>query len=191
VTQTGAWIVRDRRPLSAELEAFLAAGEPPIYFGFGSAHTAQETSRAAIDAARALGRRAIVLSGWAGLALIDNASDCLSITEENLQALFPRVTAIVHHGGAGTTTLAALAGTPQVVVPRGYDQHYFADRVDQLGIGSAHSPTTPTADSLIAALTSALEREVAVRAKSFAGYIRTDGTKVAVEHIARFLKKNG
>jgi vancomycin aglycone glucosyltransferase len=117
VQQTGAWILADRRPLSAELEAFLSAGEPPIYFGFGSTKTAQETSNTVIAAARAIGRRAIVLSGWAGLSLVDNQRDCLSVDEVNLQALFPRVAAVVHHGGAGTTTTAAKAGVPQVIVP--------------------------------------------------------------------------
>ena len=118
VVQTGAWILPDQRPLSPELEAFLDAGEPPVYFGFGSMRAPQDLSQAMIQAARALGRRAIVSRGWAGLALPDNEPDCLSIGEVNLQALFRRVAAVVHHGGAGTTTAAAQAGAPQVVVPQ-------------------------------------------------------------------------
>ena len=61
VFQTGAWILHDERPLSPELEAFLEAGEPPIYFGFGSIRAPQDLSQAMIQSARALGRRAIVL----------------------------------------------------------------------------------------------------------------------------------
>jgi vancomycin aglycone glucosyltransferase len=183
VRQTGAWMIRDERPLSARLEAFLAAGEPPIYFGFGSVHAPQETSRTMIGAARALGCRSIVLSGWADLALADNEPDCLSIVEVNLQALFPRVAAVVHHGGAGTTTTAAQAGIPQVIVPHKYDQHYFADRIDQLGVGVGHAPTTPTTDSLVAALNRALQPEVAVRAKSLATAVRTDGAATAAEYV--------
>jgi vancomycin aglycone glucosyltransferase len=179
VTQTGAWLLQDRRPLSAEIEAFLAAGEPPIYFGFGSTHTPRETSRTMIEAARTLGRRAIVLTGWADLALVDDRPDCLSISEVNLQALFPRVTAIVHHGGAGTTTMAARAGAPQVVVPHRYDQHYFAQRIDHLGVGVAHAPTVPTADSLVAALNRVLQPDLAARAKSLATDVRTDGAATA------------
>ena len=79
-----------------------------------------------IQAARALGRRAIVSRGWADLSLVDDEPDCLAIGEVNLQALFTRVAAVVHHGGAGTTTAAALAGAPQVVIPQHYDQHYWA-----------------------------------------------------------------
>ena len=78
--------------------------------------------------------------GWADLSLVDNEPDCLAIGEVNQQALFKRVAAVVHHGGAGTTTAAALAGAPQVVIPQHYDQHYWAQRVHQLGIGTAHAP---------------------------------------------------
>jgi vancomycin aglycone glucosyltransferase len=183
VKQTGAWMLPDRRPLSSELEAFMRSGEPPIYFGFGSTHTPQETSRTMIETARALGRRAIVLRGWADLPLVDNDRDCLSITEVNLQALFRHVAAVVHHGGAGTTTTAARAGTPQVVVPHRYDQYYFADRVDDLGIGVAHAPTAMTADSLAAALTRVLQPDVAARTKSLANSVRADGAAAAAEYI--------
>ena len=185
VTQTGAWMLPDQRPLSAEIEAFLAAGEPPIFFGFGSTHTPQDTGRTMIETARALGHRAIVLRGWADLALVDNEADCLSVSEVNLQALFPRVAVVVHHGGAGTTTAAARAGAPQVVVPHRYDQHYFADRIDHLRVGIAHAPTPPTVDSLVAALHRALQPEVAVRAKSLATTVRTDGATTAAELVTR------
>ena len=136
-----------------------------------------------IGAARALGRRAIVLSGWADLALVDGNPDCFSISEVNLQALFPRVAAVVHHGGAGTTTAAARAGAPQVIVPHRYDQYYFAERIDHLGVGVAHAPTAPTVDSLVAALNRALQPEVTVRAKSLASAVPTDGATTAAEHV--------
>jgi vancomycin aglycone glucosyltransferase len=185
VRQTGAWMIRDERPLPEQVEAFLEGGEPPIYFGFGSTHVAQENSRAMIEAARTLGRRAIVSSGWADLALVDDEPDCLSVAEVNLQELFPRVAAVVHHGGAGTTSTAARAGAPQVIVPHRYDQHYFSDRIDQLGVGVAHAPTAPTTDSLAAALNRALQPEIAVRANSLATAVRTDGAETAAEYVTR------
>lgn len=186
VRQTGAWMLQDQRPLSPELEAFLTGGEPPIYFGFGSVHAARETSRAVIDAARALGRRALVLSGWADLKLVDDAHDCFSITETNLQALFRRVAAVVHHGGSGTTTIAARAGATQVIVPHVYDQHYFAGRVDQLGIGVPHTAGAPTTESLVAALDRALSPEVAARARSLASVVRTDGAATAARYVTKW-----
>jgi vancomycin aglycone glucosyltransferase len=183
VVQTGAWILPDERPLSAELEAFLEAGEPPVYFGFGSIRAPQDLSQNMIQAARALGRRAIVLRGWADLALLDDEPDCLSIGEVNQQALFKRVAAAVHHGGAGTTTTATGAGAPQVVIPQHYDQHYFARRIHDLGIGTAHPPVVPTTDSLTAALSRALQPDVATRAQSIADAVRTDGAKAAAQRL--------
>lgn len=183
VFQTGAWIVRDERPLSDEIEAFLASGDAPIYFGFGSIRATPDLARVMIDSARAVGRRAILSRGWAELALPDDASDCLAIGEVNQQALFPRVAAVVHHGGAGTTTAAARAGVPQVIVPQMYDQHYYAARVNELGVGTAHAPGAPTAESLTAALERTLQPEVAERARSLAGATTSDGALVAARRV--------
>ena len=185
VFQSSAWILPDDRPLSRELETFLDAGEPPLYFGFGSMRAAHGLSEAIVRAARALGRRAIVSRGWADLELADNEPDCLAIGEVNQQALFPRVAVVVHHGGAGTTTAAAMAGTPQVVVPQIYDQHYWAQRVHDLGIGTAHTPGAPTTESLTAALHPALRSDVAARAKSVAADVRRDGAQVGARAVIR------
>jgi vancomycin aglycone glucosyltransferase len=175
VFQTGAWILPDASPLPAEVESFLDAGDAPVYFGFGSIRAPQGLSRVMVDAARALGRRAIVSRGWAELSLVDDEPDCLSIGDVNHSALFKRVAAVVHHGGAGTTTTAARAGAPQVIIPQNYDQHYWAERVRRLGIGMSHPPVSPTADSLALALESALDEGVATRAKSIATALLTDG----------------
>jgi len=71
VVQTGAWILPDGRPLPADLVAFLDAGPPPVYAGFGSmpVRATQDVARAAIEAIRAQGRRALVFRGWVDLAL--------------------------------------------------------------------------------------------------------------------------
>ena len=183
VFQPGAWIVPDERRLSRELEAFLDAGEPPVYFGFGSMRAPQDVSQVIIKTARELGRRAIVSRGWGDLSLVDNQSDCLAIDEVNQQALFKRVAAVVHHGGAGTTTAVALAGASQVVVPQLYDQHYFAQRIHDLGIGAAHAPGAPTIDSLTRALEHALEPAVAARAQSVAAAVRRDGVAAAAHRL--------
>lgn len=158
VVQTGAWILPDERPLPDELVAYLEAGAPPVYVGFGSMpmHTSTDVARVAIGAIRAQGRRAVVARGWADLALVDDRDDCFVVGEVNQQALFGRVAAVVHHGGAGTTTTAARAGAPQVVVPQATDQPYWAGRVADLGVGAAHGGPTPTFESLSAALSTAL-----------------------------------
>jgi len=110
----------------------------------------KDVARVAIEAIRAQGR--LVSRGWADLALIDDRDDCFAVGEVNQQALFGRVAAVVHHGGAGTTTTATRAGAPHVVVPQGADQPYWAGRVADLGIGTAHDGPTPTTESLSAAL---------------------------------------
>jgi len=181
--QTGAWILPDDRPLPPGLEDFLQAGAPPVYVGFGSMALAGSTDAAAvaIEAVRAHGRRVVLAQGWAGLAPVDDASDCFAVSDVSQQALFPRVAAVVHHGGAGTTTAAARAGAPQVIVPQLADQPYWAGRVAELGIGAAHDGPTPTVSSLSAALETALRPEVRTRAAAVAGTIRSDGAAVAAE----------
>jgi vancomycin aglycone glucosyltransferase len=183
IVQTGAWILPDERALPDELEAFLDAGEPPIYVGFGSMamRTSPDLAQVAIAAARAHGRRLILGLGWADLALTDDGDDCVVVGEVNQQALFRRVAAVVHHGGAGTTTTAALAGAPQVVVPQIVDQPHWAARVAELGIGAAHDASAPTSGSLATALGTALTPETRARSTEVARLIRTDGARVAAK----------
>ena len=182
VVQTGAWILPDERPLTAELEAFLESGAPPVYVGFGSLVLREPNlARVAIESARAHGRRVVLAAGRAGLAAIDEGNDCLVVGDVNHQALFPRVAAVVHHGGAGTTTTAALAGSPQVIVPQIADQPFWAGRVADLGIGAAHEGPTPTTESLSRALAPALTPETRSRATAVARLIRTDGATVAAK----------
>ena len=181
VVQTGAWMLPDERPLPAGLEAFLGAGPPPVYVGFGSMRAPQDIARVAIEAIRAQGRRVLLARGWADLALIDDQDDCFAVGEVNQQALFGRVAAVVHHGGAGTTTTASRAGAPQVVVPQWADQPYWASRVAGLGIGVAHDVQAPTTESLSTALKTVLNPQTRARARAVAGTIRTDGATVAAK----------
>lgn len=193
LVQTGPWFLPDERPLPAGLEEFLGAGAAPVYVGFGSmgAYAPEGIARVAVEACRAQGRRLVLASGWAGLAPDAGSDDCFVVGEVNQQALFRRVAAVVHHGGAGTTTTAARAGAPQVVVPRIADQPYWADRVRNLGIGSAHPDPVVTFDSLSAALTKALAPEVRARARTVAGTIRTDGASVAARLLVETADRAG
>ncbi|MER7107241.1 glycosyltransferase [Streptomyces sp. NPDC000229] len=193
VVQTGAWILPDERPLPEELQAFLDAGAPPVYVGFGSMpmRASRDAAPLAIEAVRAQGRRVLVSRGWADLGLIDDKDDCFAVGEVNHQALFRRVAAVVHHGGAGTTTTAARAGAPQVVVPQFVDQPYWARRVAELGIGAAHEGPDPAFDSLSAALRTALAPETRARARAVAGTIRTDGATVAAKLLLDTVGRKG
>jgi vancomycin aglycone glucosyltransferase len=183
VVQTGAWISEDNRPLPDSLERFFEAGEPPIDFGFGSMRARTQTSRTLIEAARALGRRAIISQGWANLDVIDAGTDCIAIGDVSHGLLFLRVAAIVHHGGA---TTAARAGTPQVVVPHIYDQFYWANRLQQLRVGvSAGRAAQLSIDNLVTALRDCLRSHAAARAKTLASRVEMHGSRIAAERLSK------
>ncbi|MFJ2556388.1 MULTISPECIES: glycosyltransferase [unclassified Streptomyces] len=189
VTQTGAWSLADERPLPADLVAFLEAGEPPVYVGFGSLSPSQDIARGVIEALRAQGHRALVSRGWADLGLIDDGDDCFAIGEVSHQRLFGRVAAVVHHGGAGTTATAARAGVPQVVVAAQMsDNPYWASRVADLDIGAALDGPAPSVESLGVAFKTALAPETRARAKALGTEIRTDGAAVAASLLADALR---
>ena len=187
--QTGAWMLVDTRPLPAELMSFLDSGTPPVYCGFGSMgmQGAPGAARTAVEAIRSRGRRTLIARGLAGLDVIDNRDDCFVIDEVNQQALFPKVAAVIHHGGAGTTVAAAQAGTPQLIVPQVADQPYWASQVARLGIGAAHAGAIPNVASLAAGLETALAAQTRERAKTVAAQICSDGATTAARMVVAAL----
>ncbi len=169
---TGAWVLPDRRELGAELEAFLDAGEPPVYIGFGSMVDSdpQRTTALVADAVGRLGCRAIIASGWAKLGGADLGPHICTTGAVPHDALFRRVRAVVHHGGAGTCHAAARAGAPQVVVPHLLDQFGWAHRIHERGLSPRPFKRSALnanrlAASLHACLTDAGMRERAARVR--------------------------
>jgi vancomycin aglycone glucosyltransferase len=124
-------------PLPDKLESFLESGPPPVYIGFGSMPDADaaSTTRLLLEAVSRRGTRALVSQGWAGLAEGPLPEGVMAVPSVCHARLFPRCAAIVHHGGAGTTSTAARAGVPQVIVPHLADQFYWARRVSLMGLG--------------------------------------------------------
>jgi vancomycin aglycone glucosyltransferase len=152
---TGAWILPDKRELGAELEAFLGAGEPPVYFGFGSMvdEDPERTTRTIAEAVRHVGCRAIISSGWAKLGGAYLGRDIHVIGAVPHATLFTHVGAVVHHGGAGTCHAAARAGVPQIVVPHLLDQFGWAHRIHERGLSPPPFPRSALrADRLAASL---------------------------------------
>ncbi|MDQ1038944.1 vancomycin aglycone glucosyltransferase [Streptomyces sp. V3I8] len=189
VTQTGAWFLPDERPLPADLSAFLDAGTPPVYVGFGSMTPAPDIARRAVEAIRAQGHRVLVSRGWAGLDLAGDRDDCFAVGEVSHQSLFPRVAAVVHHGGAGTTVTAARAGAPQVVVPLQLaDNPYWASRVAALDVGAALDGATLTDDDLDVAVKTVLAPQTRARAEALGARIHTDGAAVAARLLHEALR---
>jgi vancomycin aglycone glucosyltransferase len=184
IVQTGAWLLPDHSSLPDHLESFLTNGEPPVYLGFGSMRAVEQSSRVLIHAARALGRRSIISQGWANLSPIDAGTDCISISDVNHAKLFARVAAVVHHGGAGTTTAAAQTGTVQIIAPHTYDQYYWASRVQKLGVGvSGPVRDELSVDTLIRALHESLRPEVATHAQSLTSRLGANGARIAANQL--------
>jgi vancomycin aglycone glucosyltransferase len=139
------------------------------------------TTREVVEAVRAAGARALVSRGWAELGGASLPPEVLAIGPVSHSALLPRVRAMVHHGGAGTTHAAARAGTPQVVVPHLLDQYYWADRVHTLGLApKPFKRSGLTATRLAESLRWCLRPESQQRARELAAQIRTDGVEQAV-----------
>ena len=140
-------------PLPEKLTAFLDAGPPPVYFGFGSMTDPDPaaTTRMLLSVVESIGCRALLSCGWAGWGDGALPESVLRVGAVDHNQLFPRTSAVVHHGGAGTTTTAARSGIPQIVVPHGADQYYWASRVHRLGLGPAGLTRRRLAASTLAA----------------------------------------
>ncbi|SDI89087.1 UDP:flavonoid glycosyltransferase YjiC, YdhE family [Frankineae bacterium MT45] len=139
VHMTGFWLRADERPLPPALRAFLAAGPPPVYIGFGSM-TASEPALLA-DYVRAALHRTGLRGVVQGLPQWSSDSDRVYFADElNHSMLFPQMAAVVHHGGAGTTATAMRAGVPNIVCPFFGDQPFWGNKVTELGVGPAPAP---------------------------------------------------
>jgi UDP:flavonoid glycosyltransferase YjiC (YdhE family) len=118
----------DPQPLDAQLQAWLDDGEPPVFVGFGSM-SGQAIDRAGkiiVDAISATGRRCIVGAGWGALGDRALPPDWRVVRDAPHALLFPRMAAVVHHGGSGTMAQALRAGAPQVILPLFLDQYHHA-----------------------------------------------------------------
>ena len=190
---TGYWFLDDEtgwEPPRALVE-FLEAGEPPVCVGFGSmaGRDPEGLTRVVLDAVAASGRRALLLSGWGGLARREMPPGVLALDEAPHSWLFPRVAAVVHHGGSGTTSAALRAGRPMVVVPHLGDQPYWGQRVQALGVAPAPIARPKlTAERLARAIRTACSSEaMRSRAGELGAKIRDeDGVAVAVRLLERY-----
>ncbi|MEW9553744.1 glycosyltransferase [Nonomuraea sp. NPDC050783] len=131
---TGYWRLPGR-DVPPEVADFLAAGPPPVFVGFGSMPCPERTAEEVVAGLRLAGLRGIVQ----GLP-VEAGDDVLPVGEVAHDRLFPRVAAVVHHGGAGTTGTALAAGVPSVVCPFFSDQPFWGRRVAALGAGPAPLP---------------------------------------------------
>ncbi|MEU6668985.1 glycosyltransferase [Streptomyces sp. NPDC046727] len=185
----GYWWPYDAEPeLPQAVREFLDAGPPPVFVGLGSATVldAGRLSAQVVAALRRAGLRGVIQRGWGGLTA--EGDDMLGIGEVPHSALFPRMAAVVHHAGAGTTAAGLRAGVPAVPVPVQFDAGFWSARLVALGVAPAAVPLRRlTMDTLASALVRAT-RDTAYRdhAQSLGARVRTeDGTAPVLAALER------
>jgi len=189
---TGYWFLdeEDAWQPSPDLVDFLNSGSAPIYIGFGSMsnRNPEETAELVINAVRLSKQRAILLSGWGGLHSHALPDSVFLLSAVPHAWLFPRVAAVVHHGGAGTTAAGLRAGVPTIIIPFFGDQPFWGARVIELGVGPKPIPRKRlTSENLAQALHETVTNEaMRQRASNLGSRIRAeDGIASAVEIIQR------
>jgi sterol 3beta-glucosyltransferase len=185
---TGAWFLDESAGWEppAALRTFLELGAPPVYVGFGSmgrAHAAKRTE-AVLKAIALTGERAVLATGWGGLE-----ADVVPPTVFMLEAaphdwLFPRMSAVVHHGGAGSTMAGLRAGKPTVICPFFGDQPFWGQMVLRRGVGAQPVPQRSlTAERLAKAIRAALAPSVVAQAAALGERIRGEHGTLRAVHL--------
>ena len=176
---------------SPELKAFLEAGDPPVYIGFGSmaGRSPEKLAKLTLEALAKSGQRGLLLTGWGGLQTELVPDNVFVLDAAPHSWLFPRMAAVVHHGGAGTTAEALRAGVPSIILPFVFDQPFWGARIKALGLGPDPIPQKKlTADHLAHAIQIAVtDSKIKQRANSFGAAIRAEnGIANAIKIIQQY-----
>ena len=193
---TGYWFLdahKDWAP-PEELLAFLAAGPPPVYVGFGSMSTrsSDATTETILKALSRTGQRGLLAKGWGGVSQSDLPKDVFIIESAPHDWLFPKVAAVVHHCGAGTAAAGLRAGVPTIPVPHFADQPFWASRLFHLGVAPKAIPHGElNVDNLSEAIDAAVNQEdIKRRSAALGRQIRSeDGVGNAVGLIDDYLRR--
>ena len=171
-----------------QLSEFLAAGEAPIYIGFGSMGGFDRKHLLEAIVGGMAGRRALFYPGWSGVSASDLPANIFVVGDTPHDWLLPRTAIAMHHGGSGTTHSAARAGVPSIVVPFAGDQAFWADRLNQAGVGVGLAGWKAlNATSLAESIRFAERDDVRSRARAMGERMRAeDGLKTAVSAIEKF-----
>lgn len=186
---TGYWFLDEPAAWqpSPELSRFLEAGDPPVYIGFGSmSHRDPQATLTLIQSAvQQTGQRAIVGMGWSKGQQTNLPDNLFVVQSVPHHWLFPRMAAVVHHGGAGTTSAGLRAGRPTLIIPHMADQPYWGRRIHELGVGV--KPVLRhklTAKTLVQRLDQLVDPHIKTQAEALGAKIRAEqGVEVAVQAI--------
>ncbi|NQU63781.1 MAG: glycosyltransferase family 1 protein, partial [SAR324 cluster bacterium] len=139
IQTTGYWFLEEKMDWQPDtaLADFLKTGDKPIYIGFGSMPSwdPKKLTKEIIEGVRLANVRAILAIGWGGLKEVDLPETIFAIKGAPHDALFKYVSAVVHHGGAGTTAAGLRAGLPTLICHSAFDQPYWGRRIFSLGCG--------------------------------------------------------
>jgi sterol 3beta-glucosyltransferase len=192
----GYWFLNEPRDWQAPsaLIDFLSSGPAPVYIGFGSMMNpaiAEQTTKILIQALAMAGKRGVLATGWGAISSATKIPSSIFMLESAPHSwLFPRMTTIVHHGGAGTTAECFRSGVPSVVIPHALDQFAWARRTEELGVG-AHpiAKKKLTAERLAKAILECDDSELRNRAKALGQKIRAEqGATACAQVISEFFK---
>jgi sterol 3beta-glucosyltransferase len=172
------------------LQAFLDAGPPPVYVGFGSmvGRDPAGLAQKVVEALLLAGLRGVMARGWGGLQPDVVPAHVHLIDEAPHGCLLPLMAAVVHHGGAGTTAGGLYAGRPTVICPFFGDQPFWGRVVHQVGLGPAPVPQRRlTSTRLAAAMREAVSSEaIRLAAEDMGRRLRAeDGVGQAVAQLER------
>jgi len=195
---TGSWIIEKEPNFTppTDLVNFIGRGNPPIYIGFGSMKDMsafKATFEIILRALEITNQRAVVGLGWSNLNYTEPIPENVFLVETVPHSwLFPQMSIVVHHGGAGTTSMGLTAGKPTIIIPHNADQPAWGQRVYELGVGSKPIKKTKlTADKLASAILYALKPEIVAKAEQLGQKLRKEnGVKTAVKIIDDYFKTN-
>ena len=175
-----------------EVASWVAAGTPPIFFGFGSmpVKTPAETLTMIGAVCARLGERALVCAAGTDFGQLPRLENVMVVDAVNFAAIFPTCRAVVHHGGTGTTAAGLRAGVPTLILSTWLDQILWGTQVEGLGVGTARPFSSTTQESLLEDLRTILAPDFTARAREFAPRMTKPAESVAAaaDHVEKFAR---
>jgi UDP:flavonoid glycosyltransferase YjiC (YdhE family) len=191
----GALTIETPTDADDEVASWIAAGTPPIFFGFGSipVNSPADALNMIAGACRELGERALVCAGWSDFDNVPTFDHVKVVSAVNYSAIFPLCRAVVHHGGAGTTAASLRAGVPTVILWMADVQVVWGSAVKRLGVGTSRRFSSTTEKSLVADLRTVLAPCYAAQAKEVATRMTrpADSAVTAADTLENFVRTDG
>jgi UDP:flavonoid glycosyltransferase YjiC (YdhE family) len=175
-----------------EVVSWIAAGTPPICFGFGSmpVESPADTIDMISAACAELGERALVCAGWSDFSEVSHFDHVKVVGAVNYAKVFPACRAVVHHGGSGTTAASMRAGVPTLILSMDPNQTIWGAQLKRLKVGTTRRFSNTTRETLVADLRRILDPDYATRARALATRMTKPAESVStaadlVENFAR------